>query len=87
MSAAPELIYVATKKKSSKQSLKNTASKIARKQLGDDRRHRRTSMSVLGKRMSVSTRKKTTIQRKTGSARGRADFFSNIKNGRYFVTQ
>ena len=38
MSAAPELIDVAMKKKSPKQALKNTVTKTARKQLGGGRR-------------------------------------------------
>ena len=40
MSAAPELIDVAMKKKSPKQALKNTVTKTARKQLGGGRRRR-----------------------------------------------
>ena len=41
MSAAPELIDVAMKKKSPEQALKNTVTKTARKQLGGGRRRRR----------------------------------------------
>ena len=84
MSAAPELIDVAMKKKSPKQALKNTVTKTARKQLGGGRRRRRkTPMNGLRKRRSVGARKrKTTIRRKTRPVRSRADFFSNIKNDR-----
>ena len=76
MSAAPELIDVAVKKKSPKQALKkNTVTKIARKQLGDGRLRRKTPMNGLKKRMSVGARKrKTTIRRKTRPVRSRADF-------------
>ena len=84
ISAAPELIDVAMKKKSPKQALKNTVTKTARKQLGGGRRRRRkTPMNGLRRRRSVGARKrKTTIRRKTRPVRSRADFFSNIKNDR-----
>ena len=84
MSAAPELIDVAMKKKSPKQALKITVTKTARKQLGGGRRRRRkTPMNGLRRRRSVGARKrKTTIRRKTRPVRSRADFFSNIKNDR-----
>ena len=84
MSAPPELIDVAMKKKSPKQALKNTVTKTARKQLGGGRRRRRkTPMNGLRRRRSVGARKrKTTIRRKTRPVRSRADFFSNIKNDR-----
>ena len=88
MSAAPELIDVAMKKKSPKQALKKTVTKTARKQLGGGRRRRKTPMNGLRRRRSVGARKrKTTIRRKTRPVRSRADFFSNIKNDRYFVIQ
>ena len=83
MSAAPELIDVAMKKKSPKQALKNTGTKTARKQLGSGRRRRKTPMNGLRRRRSVGARKrKTTNRRKTRPVRRRADFFSNIKNDR-----
>ena len=47
MSAAPELIDVAMKKKSPKQKLKITVTKTARKQLGGDRSRRKTPMNGL----------------------------------------
>ena len=72
MSAAPELIDVAMKKKSPKQALKNTVTKTARKQLGSGRRRRKTPMNGLRRRRSVGAR----------AVRSRADFFSNIKNDR-----
>ena len=83
MSAAPELIDVAMKKKSPKQALKNTVTKTARKQLGCGRRRRKIPMNGLRRRRSVGARKrKTTIRRKTRPVKSRADFFSNIKNDR-----
>ena len=83
MSAAPELIDVAMKKKSPKQALKNTVTKTARKQLGSGRRRQKTPMNGLRRRRSVGARKrKTTIRRKTRPVRSRGDFFSNIKNDR-----
>ena len=87
MSAEPELIDVAMKKKSPKQALKNTVTKTARKQLGGGRRRpRKTPMNGIRRRRSVGARKrKTTTRRKTRPVRKRADFFSNIKNDRKFV--
>ena len=83
MSAAPELIDVAMKKKSPKQAMKNTVTKTARKQLGGGRRRRKTPMNGLRRRRSVGARKrKTTIRRKTRPVRSRADFFLNTKNDR-----
>ena len=83
MSAAPELIDVAMKKKSPKQALKNTVTKTARKQLGSGIRRRKTPMNGLRRSRSVGARKrKTTNRRKTRPVRSRADFFSNIKNDR-----
>ena len=83
MSAAPELVDVAMKKKSPKQALKNTVTKTARKQLAGGRRRRKTPMNGLRKRRSAGARKrKTTTRRKTRPVRTRADFFSNIKNDR-----
>ena len=65
VSAAPELIDVAMKKKSPKQALENTVTKTARKQLGGGRRRRKTPMNGLRRRRSVGARKrKTTIRRK-----------------------
>ena len=83
MSAAPELIDVAMKKKSPKQALKNTVTKTARKQLGGGRRRRKSPMNGLRGRRSVGARKiKTIIRKKTGPVRSRADSFSNIENDR-----
>ena len=83
MSAAPELIDVAMKKKSPKQALKNTVTKTARKQLVGGRRRQKTPMNGLRRRRSLGARKiKTTIRRKSRPVRSRADFFSNIKNDR-----
>ena len=57
MSAAPELIDVAMKKKSPKQALKNTVTKTARKQFGGGRRRRKTPVNGLRRRRSVGARK------------------------------
>ena len=87
MCAAPELIDVAMRKKSLN-SLRNTVTKTARKQLGGGRRRRNTSMTGLRRRWSVAARKrKTTIRKKTRSARNRADFFLKQKTDRLIVTQ
>ena len=70
VSAVPELIDVAMKKKSPKQALKNTVTKTARKQLSGGRRRPKTSMNGLRRNKSVGARKrKTTIRRKTRPAR------------------
>ena len=83
MSAAPELIDVAMKKKSPKQALKNMVTKTARKQLGGCQRRRKAPMNGFQRKIPVGVRKrKTTIRRKTRPVRSRADIFSNIKNDR-----
>ena len=84
MSAAPELIDVAVKKKSPKQALKkNTVTKIARKQLGDGRLRRKTPMNGLKKRMSVGgSKKKNNHSKKNQTSEKSSRFFSNIKNDR-----
>ena len=58
MSAAPELIDVAMKKKSPKQALKNTVTKTARKPLGGGRRRQKTPMNGLRRIRSVGARKR-----------------------------
>ena len=63
MSAAPELIEVAMKKKSPNQAVKNTVTKTARKQLGGGR-CRKKPMIGLGRRRSVGARKRKTIIRR-----------------------
>ena len=65
MSAPPELIDVAMKKKSPKQALKNTVTKNARKQLGGGRRRRRkTPMNGLPRRRSVGAKEKQPFEEK-----------------------
>ena len=75
MSAAPELIHVAMKKKSPKQALKNTVSKTARKQLGGGRRQKITPMQGLRRRRSIGARKSNYSKKKQTSE----------KSGRIFV--
>ena len=83
MSAAPELIDVAMKKKSPKQALKNTVTKTASKQLGGGRQRRKTPRNGFRRRRPEGARKrKTTVRRETIPVRSRADFFLNIKNDR-----
>ena len=86
---APELVEVATKRKSAKQALKNTVAKTARKQIGGSvqsriatgrkkiRRKRRQYMRPNQKR-KISTRR--IISRKPLPKRSRLDFFSRVKN-------
>ena len=58
MSAPPELIDIAMKKKSPKQALKNTVTKTARKQLDGGRHRRKTPRNGFRRRRSVGARKK-----------------------------
>ena len=67
MSAAPELIDVAMKKKSANQALKKAVAKTARKQLGCGRLRRKTPMNGLRRSRSVGARKRKTIIRRKKS--------------------
>ena len=86
---APELVEVATKRKSAKQALKSTVAKTARKQIGGSlqsriasgrkiiRRKRRQHTRPNQKR-KISTRR--IVSRKPRPKRSRLDFFSRVKN-------
>ena len=86
---APELVDVATKRKSAKQALRSTVAKTARKQIGGSlqscialgrkivRRKRRHKRRPNQKR-KISTRR--TISRKPRPKRSGLDFFSRVKN-------
>ena len=58
MSAEPELIDVAMKKKFPKQALKTLKQKTARKQLGGCRRQRKTPMNELRRKKYEGAQKK-----------------------------
>ena len=85
---APELVDVATKRKSAKQALRSTVAKKARKQIGGSvqsrialgrkiiRRKRQNRRP--NQKRKISTRR--TISRKPRPKRSRLDFFSRVKN-------
>ena len=81
MSAAPELIDVAMKKKSPKQALKNTVTKTARKQLGGGRRRRRkTPMNgITRKKVSRGSKKKNNHSKKNQTSEKSSRFFLKHK--------
>ena len=88
---APELVEVATKRKSVKQALKSTVAKTARKQIGGSlqsriasgrkiirRKRRQYTRPRSNQKRKISTR--TIISRKPRPKRSRLDFFSRVKN-------
>ena len=87
---APELVEVATKRKSAKQALKSTVAKTARKQIGGSlqsriasgrkiiRRKRQYTRPRSHQKRKLSTRR--IISRKPRPKRSRLDFFSRVKN-------
>ena len=86
---APELIEVATKRKSAKKALKSTVAKTARKQFGGSLHSRTTRGRQVTKRRRQQYAKPRTykkrstkkiISRKPQPRRSRLDFFSRVKN-------
>ena len=86
---APELVEVATKRKSAKQALKNTVAKTARKQFGGSLHSRITRGRQVIKRRRQQYAKPRTykkrstkkiISRKPQPRISRLDFFSRVKN-------
>ena len=88
---APELVEVATKRKSAKQALKSTVAKTARKQIGGSlqsriasgrkiirRKRRQYTRPLSNQKQKISTRR--IISRKPHPKRSRLDFFSRVKN-------
>ena len=89
---APELVEVATKRKSAKQALKSTvAAKTARKQIGGSlqsriasgrkiirRKRRQYTRPRSNQKRKISTRR--IISQKPRPKRSRLDFFSRVKN-------
>ena len=88
---APELVEVATKRKSAKQALKSTVAKTARKQIGGSlqsriasgrkiirRKRRQYTRPRSNQKQKISTRR--IISRKPRPKRSRLDFFSRVKN-------
>ena len=75
MSAAPELIDVAMKKKSPKQALKNTVTKTARKQLGSGRRRG----WITKKKVSRGSKKKNNHSKKNQTSEKSSRFFLKHK--------
>ena len=86
---APELVEVATKRKSAKQALKITVAKTARKQIGGSLqsriasgrkiiRRKRRRYTTPNQKRKISTRR--IISQKPRPKRSRLDFFSRVKN-------
>ena len=88
---APELVEVATKRKSAKQALKSTVAKTARKQIGGSlqsriasgrkiirRKRRQYTRPRSNQKRNISTRR--IISQKPRPKRSRLDFFSRVKN-------
>ena len=80
--AAPELIDIATKKKTPKQALKNTVKNTINKQVGTG--HSMSRMSRKRKTATTTTRKrkkKVLIPKKRTPLRSRCNFFTKVRNG------
>ena len=86
---APELVEVATKRKSAKQALKSTVAKTARKQIGGSLHSRitRGRQAIRRRRQHFAKprqyKKRSTkkiISRKPKPRRSRLDFFSRVRN-------
>ena len=88
---APELVEVATKRKSAKQALKSTVAKTARKQIGGSlqsriasgrktirRKRRQYTRPRSSQKRKISTRR--IISQKPRPKRSRLDFFSRVKS-------
>ena len=88
---APELVEVATKRKSAKQALNSTVAKTARKQIGGSlqsriasgrkiirRKRRQYTRPRSNEKRKISTRR--IISQKPRPERSRLDFFSRVKN-------
>ena len=87
--SAPELVELATKRKSAKQALKSTVAKTARKQFGGSLHSRitRGRQAIRRRRQHFAkprTYKKRSIKkiisRKPKSRRSQLDFFSRVRN-------
>ena len=77
LQAAPELIEVATKRKSPKQALKSTVRKTIKKQVEGGSRSRKSHP----KRTTALKRKtRRVIPRKRTAQKSRSDFFTRVKN-------
>ena len=78
--AAPELINIATKKKTPKQALKSTVKNTIKKQVGSGKKSarkikkRKTSVKRLGRKTSGTISKKRTL------SRSRSNFFTRVRN-------
>ena len=78
--AAPELINIATKKKTPKQALKSTVKNTIKKQVGSGKKSarkikkRKISVKRLGRKTSGTISKKRTLPR------SRSNFFTRVQN-------
>ena len=77
LQAAPELIEIATKRKSPKQALKSTVRKTIKKQVGG----RSRSQKIHPRKRTTVVKRKTrrVIPRKRTAQRTRSDFFTGVK--------
>ena len=79
--AAPELIGIATRKKTPKQALKNTVKNTIKKQVGAGRS--KSHMSRKRKTATTTTRKRKTRvlnPKKRTPLRSRSNFFTKVRN-------
>ena len=81
--AAPELIDIATRKKTPKQALKNTVKNTIKKQVGAGRSKSHMSRKRKRATTTTTTRKRKTkalIPQKRTPLRSRSNFFTKVRN-------
>ena len=79
--AAPELIDIATRKKTPRQALKNTVKNTIKKQVGAGRSKSRMSRKRRKTTTTTTTRKrKILIPKKRTPLRSRSNFFTKLRN-------
>ena len=79
--AAPELIEIATRKKTPRQALKNTVKNKIKKQVGAGRSKSHMSRKRRKTTTSTTTRKrKTLFPKKRTPLRSRSNFFTKVRN-------
>ena len=79
----PELVDLVSKKKSPKQSLKNTVSNTIKKQTGGRARQERPRKQIGSRSNQLTKKRKPSFISKSGAPkRSRSDFFAKVKDDR-----
>ena len=78
--AAPELIKIATKKKTPKQALKSTVKNTIKKQVGSGKKSARKIKKRKTSMKRISRKTSGTISKKRALPRSRSNFFTRVRN-------